>query len=564
MNRRKFISKLPILGGLPFVLDSIPFNILGQPNSPLQRLAAQCDTDRVLIILQMHGGNDGINTIIPIADYDRYYSVRANIAIPESGARKYITLDGTLASKDQIGLHPDMVGVKNLYDQGKVKLVQGVSYDKNNGSHFRGRDILFMGGGADDYLKSGWAGRYFKDLNSPLVYPEDFPNPNFKDPLALEFGNDLSLVFHQDDNIPTSISINDPESFFNLVETLPGFEDKQNVDPRGIPPLALANSPYERELNWILGLEQKSDEYDDRLLETYKEGKKNDPNITYPDTYPYNAPASRLKNPLSKQLKIIANLINGGCKTKIYLINIGGFDTHAEQVEKYDATMGNHAALVYHISAAMNAFQQDLGKRGIEEKVLTITTSEFGRRIYSNGSYGTDHGTGAPLLVFGKNVNPGVLGTNPDLTKDNVGLQYDYRQVYASIMKDWMCVNEKTVDEEFGIFWGDYPGRGEKLDIINTSVGIEDFIYQRFKLNSCYPNPASYSTSISFYINAGANVNLKILDLDGKVVKQLMNEFKPMGEHRILVDLRDIKSGMYFYQIDAGMLKDTKKLIVVK
>lgn len=564
MDRRKFIAKLPILGGLPFVLDSIPFNVLGQPNSPLQRLAAHCDTDRVLIILQMHGGNDGINTIIPIADYDRYYNARANIAIPESGARKYITLDGTLSSKDQVGLHPDMVGVKSLYDQGKAKIIQGVSYDKNNGSHFRGRDILFMGGGSDDYLKSGWAGRYFKELNTPLIYPEDFPNANSKDPLALEFGNDLSLVFHQDDNIPTSISINDPESFFNLVENLPGFEDKLNVDPRGIPPTSLINSPYEKELSWILSLEQKSDEYDDRLLETYREGKKNDPNVTYPETYPYNAPASRLRNPLSRQLKIIANLINGGCKTKIYLINIGGFDTHAEQVEKYDATMGNHAALVYHISAAMNAFQKDLKIRGIEEKVLTITTSEFGRRVYSNGSYGTDHGTGAPLLIFGKNVNPGLLGTNPDLTKDNVALQYDYRQVYATIMKDWMCVAENIVDEEFGIFWGDYPGRGEKLDIINTSVGVEDFIYQRFKLNNCYPNPASYQTTISFYINTGSNVNLKIFDMDAKLIKQILNEYKPMGEHRVLVDLKDLKPGMYFYQIDAGMLKDTKKLIVVK
>src|SRR5690606_29080322 len=145
--------------------------------------------------------------------------------------------------------------------------------------------------------------------------------------------------------------------------------------------------------------------------------------IAYPETYPLNAPAGSKRNLLTPQLKLISRLPDGGCKTKVFLVKIGGFDTHAEQVESYDPTMGVHAALLYHISTAMNAFQEDLRRRGLEDRVLTITTSEFGRRVYSNGSYGTDHGTGGPMFIFGKGVQAGMVGNVPDLTKANVEMQ---------------------------------------------------------------------------------------------------------------------------------------------
>ncbi|MBC7450606.1 MAG: DUF1501 domain-containing protein [Cytophagales bacterium] len=564
MKRREFLSKVPALTALPFALNGVVFNVLGDTLSPLQRLAADCPNDRVLIILQLQGGNDGLNMLIPISDYDKYYNLRANIAIPENGSRKFITLDNTLASKDQIGLHPDMVGVKSMYDQGMVRMIQGISYQNHNQSHFRGRDVLFMGGGSNDYLTSGWGGRYFKDNVAPKTYPKDFPNADMPDPLALEFGNDLSLVFHQDDNIPTSIAIDDPESFFDLVDTLPGYEDKPGIDARGFPPSALNNSPYGKEMSWILNLEEKSDEYHDRILQVYKKGKSMDPNISYPVSYPYNAPTGAVKNPLSAKLKIIANLIHGGSKTKIYLIGMGGFDTHAQQVETTNASMGNHAALLYHISSAMRAFQDDLKARSIDDRVLTMTTSEFGRRIYANGSFGTDHGTGAPMMLFGTNVNPGLSGTNPDLTQDNVAMQFDYRQVYATILKDWMCVDAAKVDSEFGILWGDYPGRGATLPLINkgSATSVQNFIRDRFYLNTCYPNPASTFTDISFHINTPCDVTLTLHDVTGKVVRTIASGMYPAGDNKITVDLRDVIPGSYFYQIETSYFKDAKKLII--
>ncbi|MFZ6014280.1 MAG: DUF1501 domain-containing protein, partial [Bacteroidota bacterium] len=400
-SRRNFLKKLPVAMSIPFTIGGIPINLMA--DNALTRMAkASADNDRVLIILQMHGGNDGLNSVIPVTDYDQYYSKRANIAIPSKNKKRgYIPLDSTLAPDAQVGLHPDMQAMKGMYDRGRLAVVQGVSYKNNNGSHFRGRDIWFMGGSSDEYLESGWVGRYLQGQFAPKQYPDDFPHADMPDPLALEMGSDVSLIFHQQNNIPTSISINDPQSFAELVSELEGFIDEQ-VDPRGLPPQYLQNSPYYNELDWILSLENKSKDYAQRLYDVYLAGGAG--STTYPETYPFNAPEGSLRNPLTPQLKLIARMLAGGCKTKVFLVKIGGFDTHAEQVEKYDPTMGHHAALMYHISTAMNSFQDDLKARGLEDRVLTITTSEFGRRIYSNGSYGTDHGTGGPLFVFGKGV----------------------------------------------------------------------------------------------------------------------------------------------------------------
>lgn len=562
MKRRDFIQRLSAAGTLPFMLDGIAFRNMSY-GAPLQKLAALCPNDNVLIVLQLHGGNDGLNMMVPYANYDIYYNARPNIALPENGPRRLIRLDSTLTNERQIGLHPSMSGIKSLYDQGKVNMIQGVSYENHNGSHFRSRDIMFMGGGEGDYMSSGWIGRYLKNHYSPLAYPEHFPNADMPDPLALEFGNEVSLIFHQGDNISTSIAINDPEGFFELVTSLPGFEDIEGEDPRGLPPAALDGTAYSEELKWILSLEEKTDQYDDRLLDVYRAGKKFDPGVVYPETYPFKAPADRLKNPLTGPLKIIANLLSGGSKTKVFLVRIGGFDTHAEQVDSSDRTMGNHAALLYHISEAMKAFQEDLRQRGQEDRVLTITTSEFGRRVYSNASYGTDHGSGAPVMVFGSQVEPGVIGDNPDMRKDNVDMQFDYRQLYATILKDWLCVDPELVDKEFGVFYGDYKGRGTILPLIRqNAVGIKDFIYQRFRLNSCFPNPAVHTTVISFYINAPTIVEINLISPDGHKARNILNKSLDVGEHQVVADLRGLPPGLYYYEIKAGVLNDTKKLII--
>ena len=565
MKRRRFLKKAGFAAGTPLMFHGVPLKLMAS-EQPLSRMAAQSANDNVLVIIQLHGGNDGINTFVPLDQYDAYYNRRANIAIPyKVGTRTAIPLDNTLPLEDQVGLHPDMIDFKNMYDEGRVAVFQGVSYENNNGSHFRGRDIWFMGGNADDYFSSGWIGRYLNQEFSPLIYPQDFPTTEMPDPLALEMGNDLSLIFHQTGNIPTSISLgNSPQSLANSIAELEGFVD-EGIDPRGLPPTFLSGSPYGKEMDWILGLEDKSETYIDRLAEIYQSSAETQ--VDYPEIYPFNAPQGSRSNPLSSQLQLVARLIGGGAKTKVYLVKIGGFDTHAEQVETYDATMGIHAARLYHITSAMRAFTNDLERRGISSRVLTMTMSEFGRRIGSNGSYGTDHGTGGPVMLFGNGLQPGVYGTNPSMEDNNVAMQYDYRQVYANILHDWMGVDENTLANDifFGNFISGPNPEGGNFEPINIRrdviLNTESFQKRRFRIQNVFPNPANDETTFTLELNDNQEVQMELLDLAGRFHWRQTRKLNS-GSHNISIDLKGLSPGTYFLKAKSDKLNDTKQLII--
>lgn len=539
-------------------------------NSRFQKLAAQSNNDNVLIILQMHGGNDGLNSFIPIENYNQYSSRRANIAIPyKSGSRTLIPLDSTVPLSDQVGVHPDMRDFKEMYDKGQAAVFQGVSYEKNNGSHFRGRDIWLMGGDADDYFSSGWIGRYLKHEYTPNNYPDDFPTEEMPDPLALEMGNAVSLLFHQEDNIPMSISLsNNPQGLANLIDNLEGYVD-EGSDPRGTPPEFLDESPYGKEMEYLLGLEDKSETYIKRLADVYNNSPET--SVTYPETYPF----SNSRNPLSAQLKLIARLLQSpspteGIKTKVFLVKIGGFDTHADQTLNSDSTRGGHAALLYHITSAMKAFQADLLNRGISEKVLTVTMSEFGRRIASNGSYGTDHGTGGAVMMFGAGVKPGIYGTNPDLSNNNVSLQFDYRQLNAHLLRDWMGVDQSVITSD--IFFKDFisgsDGNGgsyEPMTLIKDVITANDdsFLRSKFKIDAVYPNPATNYVQTTVSINDSQHVRFELINVDGRVVLSTQRSLPP-GQHRVTFQLDQVLPGMYFLKAKSAKLDDTKRLIIRK
>jgi hypothetical protein len=326
-----------------------------------------------------------------------------------------------------------------------------------------------------------------------------------------------------------------------------------------------------------LDLEQKTEDYTAILAEEYKRGGES--GVTYPTKYPFNAPAGSLNNPLWRQMQIIARLIAGGCKTKVFMAKIGGFDTHADQVEKYDTTMGGHAALMYHISVTMKAFQEDLKARGLEDRVLTITTSEFSRRVKSNGSYGTDHGTAGPMFIFGKGVVPGVHGNAFDTTEgdNNLNMQFDYRNVYANVMIDWMKVPKEKIPV---IFPGSTSGGLDPNNPSSTTTdgvafqqmtlaqqvitGNEGFIGDRFALEECFPNPAQAKTTMHFRTNSTYQVNLDLYDIQGQKVKSIADGIYEPGEYKIETDLTGLPAGGYIYEMKTGFYKDSKKLIIVK
>lgn len=537
------------MAGAPMILNGIALRSFAQQGA-LQQIAAASTNDRVLVIIQLHGGNDGLNTLIPINQYGRYYDLRPNIAIADKGGRGYLTLDSTLADEQQLGLHPDMHGLKELYDEGQLAIVQSVAYDNFNKSHFRSRDIWFMGGDSDEDIDSGWMGRYLDQLYPG--YPNNYPNETMPDPLGVEIGNSVSLAFHRDNGIPTSVSINNPRQFYDLISSV-------GVDP----PDSVADTYYGHELQWILDIEEKSNQYAGRLREIYEKGTNS--GVQYPERYPFNAPDNSLRNELAPQLKMIARLLSGGIQTKIFLARIGGFDTHAAQVEAHDASMGTHAARLYHISEAMKAFQSDLKLLGLDNRVMTVTMSEFGRRAKSNDSYGTDHGTAAPMLVFGQHVKPGVIGNTPDLydmNGNNIKHQYDYRQVFGSLLQDWMQADATTLERAR---FDEFITEENKITLVGdplTSVAHEQFKQQRYFLKPCMPNPAQGLTRITFRINDRERVLLELLSMEGNVVQLLVDEQLAPGKHTHTVDVSGINSGTYLIRLTTTGWQDVSKLVV--
>jgi len=549
MDRRKFIKRLGAASAAPILLNGIPLNALAG-NSPLMKMLASSDSDRVLIFLQMHGGNDGLNTIIPIKKYSEYYAIRPNIAIPDFGARKYIPLDETIAEEDKLGLHPDMGGVKELYDQHRAAVVQAVGYDNMNMSHFRSRDIWFMGGDYDERIPSGWMGRFLEQEYPG--YPDAYPTVDMPDPLGLEIGNEVTLAFQQENNIPAGISLANPEAFYDLINSV-GVESP--------PTTSFPDNYYGDELEYLMKFEIKTNDYAERLKQLWDAGH-NSVDVTYPDSYPLNAPTPYIQNHLAEQFKIIARLLSGGIKTRIFLTRITGFDTHADQVESYDTSQGRHAALLYHISEAVKAFHNDLQDQGLDEKVLTMTFSEFGRRAYSNGSYGSDHGKAAPILLFGSGLKGGVYGTNPDLSDldgGNVRHEFDYRQVYTTVLSDWLgSPNSSIIDTGFG----DYLN--QKLDLIANPLSVHDVADYagKSKLNPNYPNPAHDNTKISYFIEGDSKVIMRLYSPSGKLVKELVNETQSKGNYEIEVNVSNLQSGNYIYKIHAGNFKASKIMLV--
>ncbi|MBN2814805.1 MAG: DUF1501 domain-containing protein [Bacteroidales bacterium] len=544
MNRRKFIRNIGMASAGSVMLSGVPVRLLAA-NSSLKMVAAN-GNNNVLIFVQLHGGNDALNTLIPVNQYDTYYTYRPNIAIPDSGSRKFIQVDDTLALEDQMGLHPDMIGFKELYDQGKAAIVQNVGYPDMNMSHFRGRDIVMMGGEATTDYSSGWMGRF---LNHAYPgYPEAYPSDSMPDPIGIEMGNLMSIAFHREEGIPMGINIHNPDQFYQLITTV-GVE----------PPILYPDSHAGDELRYLMELEKKANQYAGRLKEAYDQGSNS--TVVYPEAYPLSAPEPFLSNPLSGQLKLIARLLKGGLKTRIFLCRIGGFDTHGEQVENYDSTLGTHSALLYHLSSAIKAFQDDLAAMSIEDNVLTMTFTEFGRRVYSNASYGTDHGSATPVFLFGKGLKGGVLGTNPNLNDLNNGnLKYttDYRQVYTSVVQDWLGASNEAMQATGFDQW-----TGQRLDLIAGITGIDDRTVGNRKngLIGCYPNPVVNKTTIIYFVQQPCILTIRVYDLSGRSMKETAVKAPHYGRNETPIDLGDLQSGEYLIQIENGNITDSVKIL---
>ena len=552
MKRRNFLKIFPAAGATTFAVNGFPMRPFA--NSKLARIMADCDgvEDRVLVLIQLKGGNDGLNTIIPIPFYDQYANLRPIIKVPETGPDKYINLDNTLPNTDRVGLHPVMNSLKYLYDKGWMNIVQGVGYENLNQSHFKGTDLWMTGGDGttDNFnIRSGWMGRA---LNAFYPQVTGEPIPEMLYPLGIQIGDpNPSLGFHTETEHQNSINLygQDPEGFYSLVQTI-----------GGAPIANVPDSEYGEELKYIMGVEKAVDAYSYYITQAFNAGS--------------NAISAYPQTTLAYQLKTVARLIKGGCKTKIYLCNMGGFDTHGNQIPpEGNIVTGGHATLLRNLSDAVRYFFDDLQGLGLADQVMGCTFSEFGRCARENGSAGTDHGTLAPMLIFGKGAKGGVRGTNVDLNNlagDNQlqGQQFDYRQVFTTLLQDWLGAGPNIL--EATMFEG-YT----KLPLINSQFVVSPDCYldgtvtnvfdtaQKQKAMAVFPNPASDRTEISFQSSAPFEARLSLHSLGGNLVS-VNNVRVQEGVNFYYLDVRQLAPGSYFVRMEDKRtgLAEVVKLII--
>lgn len=355
--------------------------------------APAAEKDRsILVLVQLAGGNDGLNTLVPFEDAD-YYRLR-----PTLGLKK----DDVLRVGDQAGLHPACGALRGLFEAGQLSIVQNVGYPNPNRSHFRSSEIWETASASEQFLATGWVGRYLD--NACAGAPADH------DPVGVHITSGLPQSFQAAQEHPT----------FGLAPY--GGNRRENEENRRLLE-AMVRNPAE-------GVENSNATFlKHTLMDALVTEKKvqkvlNDYRPAAP--YPGNALASSLRS--------VAALIAAGLPTRVYFVSLSGFDTHSNQLQQ-------QAGLLGQLSDGLAAFQKDLDGHRLSDQVTTMTFSEFGRRPSENDSHGTDHGTAAPLFVMGARVRGGLHGTAPSLKlQHNEDLTYttDFRQVYATILDGWL------------------------------------------------------------------------------------------------------------------------------
>jgi len=405
MNRRLFIRNSAIAGILPYFLGTF------------SSCAVRTRQRRpIFVFIQLTGGNDGLNTIIPLTEYDNLAKARPTLLIPESKVLKLKGVSGT-------GLHPSMSGLQDLYNNGLVTIVQGVGYENTSYSHFRASDILLTGSSASETWYTGWMARYLD--TSFKNYPQGFPSDTHPDPPAIKIGDTGTFLF-EGYNMDMSIVI-DPYKSYESPEVYSTSDS--------------ANSYAAQEVKNIREILLQTKSYSAVIEKAIRNS------FSHSRLYPKSG-----ENSLADQLKMVSKLIKSGLQTSVYLVDLKGFDMHDAQADTSDSTKGIHADLLSKVSEAVACFWDDIQNMGRENDVTGMVFSEFGRRIKSNASNGTDHGSSQPFLFFGANLNGGIIGNNPSipdkvLATDNLNIQFDFRSVYRSILEKWMGLPAREIKE---------------------------------------------------------------------------------------------------------------------
>ena len=501
MKRRNFVKNVSLASfAVPFTFKSFDYQAISKTLFNVPKMAE----DRVLILVRLNGGNDGLNTIIPLDQYENLLLHRPNIIQPESSILPLTT---------STGIHGAMSGMANLFSDGKLSVIQNVGYPEQNRSHFRSMDI-WTSGMMDVSATQGWLGRSF-DAQFPN-FPADYPNADYPDPFAISMGYEVSATC-QGLMGNFSHTIVNPFDTVNLNSTV-GLND---------------GTYYGSHMEYLTTIIAQTNAYASQVNTAANAGN------TMSTLYDPN-------NPLAVQMQYIAQMISGGLKTKVYIVNVNGFDTHDMQVSTTDATQGAHTNLLKSLSDAIAAFQDDLSLLGLEHKVAGMTFSEFGRQVASNASVGTDHGDAAPLFMFGGCISSGILGPNPTINsqvQDQEGspMQIDFRDVYATVLKQWFLVDPteiQTMFEHQVTFYNLLGACNVGLDELNSKQ--EEAIV--------FPNPAYSKTTVKFD-SLDEFVKIDVVDLSGREIQSVYSGSLAPQSHLVPIDLEGLAAGNYRVQV---------------
>jgi uncharacterized protein (DUF1501 family) len=369
-------------------------------DKPFDAPLVQRTADRILVVVQFSGGNDGLNTVVPYAN-DAYHKAR-----PEIGFEP----DEVLKLNDEIGLHPQLAPFKSLYDHGQAALVLGVGYPNPNRSHFRSMEIWHTCSDSDKFERYGWIGRFFDNECKGDASPASGVAIGVETPQAFTNAGGRGICFA------------DPNAF-KWTPVTAGNAGAMDAELKAFKAInTVGPKPADFLTRTALNAQLTSDRV--RTIATsYK------PQVTYPN------------NALASNLKLIAGMIGGGLGSRIYYCQLGGFDTHTDQVPR-------HARLMETYADTVSAFYHDLKAQGNGERVLIMSFSEFGRRVVQNASAGTDHGVAGPIFLVGGGLKAGIYGKYPSLTELDAGdlkANVDFRQVYATVLDRWLKARSEPI-----------------------------------------------------------------------------------------------------------------------
>lgn len=427
-TRRQFINRgLTIVGAgatVPAFLERTAWALTGPDDGPLTKSKPGVPDDRILVVIQLAGGNDGLNTVIPVED-DAYHRARPRIGIAKKDA---------LRLTDAVGLSPAAMGLKSLYDEGLLSIVQAVGYPNPNRSHFQSTDI-WMIGDPNESMHNGWLGRYFDCTCNGTPDPKTGIALTSEAPMAMMGSKYRPVAFATPDQLSWQPGDKQggAEAAFKKLNDL---DNGHNADGT-LKPVSMLDYLQRTAMDARLSARQIQDAAGESSA---RRGRgRNSLDILRPGAG---------RGGLEPQLKMVARMIAAKLPTRVYYVSMGGFDTHANQQIA-------HQNLMRQLGAALSGFVKDLRASGDLDRVLAMTFSEFGRRVAENASGGTDHGTAAPMFLIGKPIAAGIQGEAPslsDLDRGDLKHKIDFRKVYSAVLSGWLKADAKA------ILGGDFGG----------------------------------------------------------------------------------------------------------